>query len=53
MDKFKEIMNDWNYYASCGTLTSLQVSDLDFKLLIFVALNVLLQDYGRLMKGQL
>jgi hypothetical protein len=36
-DKYKRIMNDWNYDASC-TITSLPVSDLEnFKRLIFVA----------------
>jgi hypothetical protein len=39
-DKYKEIMNDWNYDVSC-TLTSLLVWDLDnFKHLIFVAQSV-------------
>jgi hypothetical protein len=36
-DKYKEVMNDWNYDASC-TLTSLPVWGLEnFKRLIFVA----------------
>jgi hypothetical protein len=40
MDKYKEIMNDWNYDASC-MLTSLLVWDLqNFKLLIFLAQSV-------------
>jgi hypothetical protein len=40
MDKYKEIMNDWNYNTSC-TLTSLPVLDLEnFKRLIFVAESV-------------
>jgi hypothetical protein len=39
-DKYKEIMNDWNYDASC-VLTSLLVKDLEnFKCMIFVAQNV-------------
>jgi hypothetical protein len=40
VDKFKEIMKDWNYDASCE-LTSLPVWDLEnFKRLIFVAQSV-------------
>jgi hypothetical protein len=40
MDKYKEIMNDWNYNASY-TLASLPVSDLEnFKCLIFIAQSV-------------
>jgi hypothetical protein len=39
-DKYKEIMNDWNYYTSCA-LTSLLVWDSEnFKRSIFVAQNV-------------
>jgi hypothetical protein len=39
-DKYKEIMNDWNYDASC-TLTSLPVWDLEnFKCLVFVVQSV-------------
>jgi hypothetical protein len=39
-DKYKEIVNDWNYDTSC-TCTSLPVQDLEyFKCLIFVAQNV-------------
>jgi hypothetical protein len=37
MNKYKEIMNDWHYYASC-TLTSLPVSNFEnFKHFLFVA----------------
>jgi hypothetical protein len=40
MVKYKAIMNDWNYDASC-TLTSLLVWDLgNFKRLVFVVQNV-------------
>jgi hypothetical protein len=40
MDKYKEIMNDWNYDASCR-LPSFLVSDLEnFKHLNFVAQSV-------------
>jgi hypothetical protein len=40
MDKYKEIMNDWNYDANCK-LTSLLVWDIEnFKCLIFVAQSV-------------
>jgi hypothetical protein len=39
-DKYKEIMNNWNYDAGC-TLTSLPVWDLqNFKRLIFVVQSV-------------
>jgi hypothetical protein len=39
-DKYKEIMNDWNYDASC-TLISLPVWDLEnFRGLIFVVESV-------------
>jgi hypothetical protein len=40
MDKYKEIMNVWNYDIRC-TLNSLPVLDFEnFKWLIVVALNV-------------
>jgi hypothetical protein len=40
VDKYKEIMNDWNYDASCR-LISLPVWDLEhFKCLVFVAQSV-------------
>jgi hypothetical protein len=39
-DKYKVIMNDWNYDASC-TLTSLPVWDFEnFKRLVFVVQSV-------------
>jgi hypothetical protein len=39
-EKYKEIMNDWNYDAKC-TLTSLLILDLEnFKHLVFVAHSV-------------
>jgi hypothetical protein len=48
-DKYKEIMNNWNYDASC-MLTSLPVWDLkNLKHLIFVAPSV--QYWGLLLKG--
>jgi hypothetical protein len=38
--KYKEIMNNWNYDASC-MLTSLPVSDVEhFEQLVFVAQSV-------------
>jgi hypothetical protein len=41
MNKYKEIMNNWNYDASC-TLTSLTVRDLqNFKRFIFVVQSIL------------
>jgi hypothetical protein len=40
MDKYKEVVNDWNFNASC-VLTSLPVMEIDsFLLLIFVVWNV-------------
>jgi hypothetical protein len=40
MDKYEEILNDWNYDASC-ILTSLLVLDLEnFQHLTFVAQSV-------------
>jgi hypothetical protein len=50
-DKYKEIMNDWNYDASC-MLTSFLVWDLEnFKCLIFIAQSVQ-PDQGRLAANQ-
>jgi hypothetical protein len=43
MDKYKEIMNDWNYNANC-MLTLIPIWDLNFKLLFFVVQNVPILD---------
>jgi hypothetical protein len=49
--KYKEIMNDWNYDASC-TLTSLPVWDVEnFKRLIFVVQSVQVASLASLLDG--